>query len=88
MNTYLVSYDLVAPGRNYQPVYDYMKSYGDHMKPLQTVYLLYTSKSATDIRNDLKALVDGNDKVLVVLLNTTAWATYNLPNSATWLQNH
>lgn len=88
MNTYLVSYDLSAPGRDYQPVYDYMKKFTDRVKPLQTVYLVYTSKSASTIRDELKALVDGNDKILVVELNTSAWATSNLPTTATWLKEH
>ena len=88
MNTLLISYDLVAPGRNYQPVYDYMEGFSDRMKPLQTVYLVQTSKSAKQVRDDLQNLVDANDKVLVIQASTTVWATYNLPNTAKWLEKH
>ena len=88
MNSYLISYDLIAPGRNYQPVYDYMKGFSDHMKPLQTVYLVYTSKSAKQIRDDLRTLVDANDKIIVIQISTTTWATYNLPNTSKWLESH
>jgi hypothetical protein len=88
MNTLLISFDLINPGRNYQPVYDYIDKYTDRMKPLQTVYLIHTSKTAEAVRNDLKAIVDSNDKVLVISVSTKVWATYNLPNTATWLNKH
>ncbi len=88
MNTYLISFDLVAPGRNYQPVYDYLATFTDSMKPLQTVYLVQTTKSAKQIRDDLMGKVDGNDKVLVIQVSTTVWATYNLPKTSKWLENH
>jgi hypothetical protein len=88
MSTYLISYDLSAPGRNYQPVYDYMQNFSDRMKPLQTVYLVHTSESAGTIRDELKGLVDSNDKVLVVEVDTLSWGTFNLPNTAKWLKEH
>lgn len=89
MNSYIISYDLVTPGRNYQPVYDYMKKFSDQVKPLQTVYLVYTNMQASEIRDNLKSLVDVNDKVIVVKLNTSNWATYNLPVTTTsWLHKH
>lgn len=88
MNTYLISYDLQAPGRNYQPVYDYMATFTDSMKPLQTVYLVKTSRTATEIGNALSSIVDSNDKVLVIAISTSDWATYNLPNTTKWLNTH
>lgn len=88
MNLYLISFDLKAPGRNYQPVYDYIATFGDTIKPLQTVYLVKTYKTATQVRNDLNAIVDNNDQVLVITISTTAWATYNLPNTTNWLHAH
>jgi len=87
MNTYLITFDLVAPGRNYQPVYDYMATFADSMKPLQTVYLVSTSKTAATIRTELKTHIDENDKILVVQ-HSGGWATSNLPKTTVWLQNH
>ena len=88
MNTYLISYDLVAPGRDYQLVYDYMKKFGERAKPLYTVYLVYTDKLASQIRDELKNLVDTNDKILVIKVDTSAWASFNLSTSADWLKAH
>lgn len=88
MNNYLISFDLKAVGRNYKPIYDYMATYGDSIKPLQTVYLVRSSKTAGQIRDDLQKLVDGNDLVLVVGITTNSWATLRLPKTTEWLHSH
>jgi hypothetical protein len=87
MRKILVSYDLMAPGKNYQPVYDYLESYTSWIKPLRSVYLLQTAKSVRAIRDDLKRLVDGNDKILAVDITYSGWATYNLPKASKWLRS-
>jgi hypothetical protein len=65
-----------------------METFSISMKPLQTVYLVRTSKTAGQIRDDLLSRVDTNDKVLVVQVTTADWATYNLPNTAKWLEKY
>jgi hypothetical protein len=75
MNTIQINYDLVAPGRNYQPVYDYIKSFGVWAHPLQSMWLIRTSRSAKQIRDELKRLVDRNDEVLVFNVTGDAWAS-------------
>lgn len=88
MNNLLVSYDLKAPGRNYKPVHDYLQGFPGWAKPLESVYLLHTSKSAIEVRNELKVKVDANDKLLVIRVDSSMWATFNLPNTANWLNTH
>lgn len=67
MAIYLVTYDLKAPGRNYQPVHDYLKRF-THCKGLESVYLIDTESSATQVCDALKAIIDANDVVLVIRL--------------------
>jgi hypothetical protein len=71
----LVTYDLKKPGRNYQPVHDYLKKY-TYCKGLESVWLLDTTATTAKIRDDLKALVDANDIVFVARL-TGSWASFN-----------
>ena len=71
----LVTYDLKQPGRDYGPVYDYMKTF-TWCKGLESVWLLDTSTSVTAIRDKLKTLIDGNDKVFVTKLKND-WASVN-----------
>ena len=82
MATVLVTYDLCAPGRNYAPLHNYLKQY-THCKGLESVWVLDTLKSPGTIRDELKALIDKNDKVFVVRI-TREWASYNF-SCGDWL---
>jgi hypothetical protein len=80
----LVTYDLKAPGRNYGPVFDYLKQF-TYCKGLESVWLLDTTTSVGDVRTALQGRVDGNDKILVARL-TREWASYNF-GCADWLND-
>lgn len=71
----LVSYDLKAPGRNYQPVYDYMKTF-TWCKGLESVYLLDTTTSTDTIRDEMRKRIDDNDVVFVTRLQRD-WSSFN-----------
>lgn len=88
MNTIQINYDLQAPGRNYQPVYDYIKSSGVYAKPLESLWLMRTTKSAGQVRNDLKQLVDSNDKVLTFNVTGDAWASNFRDSHIDWMDNN
>lgn len=76
MAVLLVTYDLKAPGRNYQPVHDYLRSFPDWCKGLESVYLIDTTLTTGQVRDALKAKVDSNDKVFVVKI-TGSWSSLN-----------
>ncbi|TMV94200.1 hypothetical protein FGG78_03960 [Thioclava sp. BHET1] len=78
----LVTYDLKQPGRNYQPVYDYLKGF-TYCKDLESVWLLDTQQSTSQIRDALKQRIDANDKVFVTKL-ARDWASFNF-GCAEWL---
>lgn len=63
---YLVTYDLNRPGQNYQSLYDAIESYGSWAKPVESVWLVDTHKSAEQIYNGLRQHIDENDSILVV----------------------
>ncbi|SFH56410.1 hypothetical protein SAMN05216299_1232 [Nitrosospira sp. Nsp14] len=82
MAVYLVTYDLKAPGRNYDPVYDYLRGF-IHCKGLESVWLIQTALSSLDIRDKLMSLIDSNDVIFVARLSTT-WGSYRY-SCANWL---
>lgn len=88
MRTIQINYDLRKPGRNYQPVYDYIKSYGVYAKPLKSLWLVRTSKTASQVRDDLMKLVDSNDEVLVFDVTGDAWASNFNDDHIKWMQNN
>ena len=75
MAVILVTYDLKKPGRNYQPVHDYLKTF-TYCKGLESVCLLDTAQSTETIRDALTKLVDANDSTFVVRLAHT-WNSWN-----------
>jgi CRISPR/Cas system-associated endoribonuclease Cas2 len=85
----LVTYDLRKPGKDYKPVHEYLKRFA-YCKDLESVWLLDTQTSTERIREDLKQIVDANDKVLVVRLQQdAAWLNFGCgewlkSSSRTW----
>ena len=73
MSILLVTYDLKAPGRNYQPVWDYFKQF-DRCKGLESVYLIETEKTPAMVRDEIAKIIDSNDVLFVVKL-TRSWAS-------------
>ena len=69
----LVTYDLRAPGRNYQPVHDFLRTF-NYCKSMESVWLLDTVTPVPTIRDRLKALVDKNDSVFVTRI-AQDWAS-------------
>lgn len=83
MVSLLVTYDLRQPGQDYQSVYDYLGGYTS--KPiLESVWIIVTQKSAAQVRDDLKALVDTNDRLFVT--HFSSWAGLNA--SGDWINEH
>ena len=86
--TIQVNYDLRKPGRNYQPVYDYIKSQGAWARPLASLWLVRTAKSVSTIRDELKKLVDLNDEILIIDVTGDAWATNFSDASTEWMKQY
>lgn len=88
MNTYLISYDLRRPGKDYPTLHEHIKSYGNWAKPLESVWLIKSSRSAEQVRNAIQQHVDGNDKVLVIDVTSRAAAWVNLAKEVSdWIHN-
>lgn len=86
MNRLLISYDLIAPGRYYEPLFDYIKSFPKFAKPLESLWLIKTSKNYETVRDKLIRLIDSNDKILVIDITGDAASWHNIPKSS-WIRN-
>ncbi|OAK66064.1 hypothetical protein A3K87_09875 [Variovorax paradoxus] len=78
----LVTYDLKQPGRNYDAVHAYLRTF-TYCKGLESVWLLDTAVDAVTIRDHLLTLIDINDIVFVTPL-AHGWASCAYP-CADWL---
>lgn len=74
MNRYLVSYDLVTPGRQYAALYSALETLGG-CRVLLSQWLVRTNLSASQLRDYLMKFVDANDRILVN--DFSDWAAYN-----------
>ena len=83
MAKYIVSYDLIAPGKNYQLLYDALEKAGAK-KVLLSQWVLNSNQTAMQLRDAIHAYMDANDRILVDELSASNWAGWGLlfdPNS-------
>lgn len=91
MNALLISYDLGVPetSEDYKRLIAYLEGYDSWAKPLYSVWIIKTAKTSGTVRDEIKAIVDSNDKVLVVNVSGDGWASYNLPTKVTeWMKSN
>jgi len=89
MNTLLVTYDLIAPGRNYDPLWSFLESHSYWAKPVRSVYLIKTTQGAESFRNSVQTHIDSNDKVFVVNVTSDEAAWVNLGDTVSkWIKSN
>ncbi len=90
MSTLLISYDLQAPGKDYEKLWDYLRTYGNWARPLESVWLIKTDKTPEEVRNLIQnSYIDRNDKIFVVDVTGKSAAWDNLvAEVSTWIKNN
>lgn len=79
MRTLLILYDLRTPGKDYSKLWEYLKSYGNFAKPLESFWLVRTNYSAEQVRNLIIGnYVDQNDRIFVIDVTARASAWKNI----------
>ena len=75
---YTVSYDLRAPGRNYQQLYDELARYnGQRLLDSEWIIRAYNTSSEA-VRDHLRQRMDQNDRLLVTEFDGAGAAWVNL----------
>jgi hypothetical protein len=91
MRTLLISYDLGQPetAASYRELIAAIKALGDWAKPLKSEWFVLTGLTASVVRDRLKRHLDANDRLMIIELKTSDWATVRLPTDVTdWMQSH
>lgn len=84
---FLISYDLVAPNRNYTDLYEAIKGYGFWGRLTESTWAIISSKTAVEIRNDLLSHIDKNDRLIVVQSGRSA-AWTKVMASDSWVKQY
>lgn len=87
MSVYLITYDLHDPGQDYSDLHDAIESYGDFCHILESCWLIDTTDSVSDVRDELKTHIDSNDR-LFVFKQSGVWATSFSNDCTDWLHDH
>jgi hypothetical protein len=75
MSVFIVTYDLMAPGKDYSRLWARLAEWRA-VRGLESVWFIETQSIATVIRDDLRGYIDANDRLFVgVLSGQTAWTT-------------
>lgn len=74
MKTFLVTYDLVAPGKDYTALIQKLTAMGGRRTQL-SAWWVESPLAATELRERLRPHCDVNDRLLVV--EVTDWASLN-----------
>ena len=87
MSTYVVTYDLMKQGQNYDCLIKKLNAYSTHWHAQGSVWIIESARSATQIRDDLTPCLDANDKLIVARLQgEAAWYGYS-DNISRWLKD-
>ena len=88
MTSYIVSYDLKAPGKDYATLIEYLKSHTNWWHNLGSTWVVVTDLSAVELRDGIKSHTDSNDKVLVVQsAGIGAWFSF-AESGSNWLKKN
>ena len=90
MNVYCVSYDLLAPGKDYEPlIAEIKRSSGGWAKPLKSLFLVRSNETPGQLYERLRAKMDANDLILIIQVcrnyfgfmdkDVIAWIDQNVP---------
>lgn len=63
---YCISYDLIAPNKNYDELYSAIKAFGIWWHQTGSVWFIKSNKNAGEIRDYLLQFIDSNDKIFVI----------------------
>jgi len=75
MDSKVISYDLMKPGQDYESLYALLKKYQGWAKITESCWFIKTTDSCVKVRNDLRTVLDGNDRIFVgTLSGEAAWA--------------
>ena len=86
MSTLVVSYDLHAPGRNYDELHAAIKRLGAWAHVLESCWVVKTGYTVGQVRDHLMQHIDDNDSLLV-WGSPGVWASFNIrPDVADWLK--
>lgn len=71
----IVTYDLCNAEKNYDELYEYFETFSFNIKITESTRIISTSKTCKTVRDEIKDIIDSDDRVFVGGLNgNAAWS--------------
>lgn len=86
MICYIISYDL-RKSRNYDSLYEALRSYNRWARITESTWAVVTAESAVEIRDNLRKVMDNDDRLFVIKSGTEA-AWRNSRCKSEWLKEN
>lgn len=87
MSSKIIEYDLRKPGRNYDALYEAIKSYGTWAQITESTWFVKTGETCVQVRDRLLSVIDANDRLFVgELKGVAAWR--NIICESDYLKNN
>lgn len=86
MYTYVVTYDLNKPGQNYE-LREHLKENYNWAMLSESSYAIETTKTCSEVFNDLENFIDKNDTLYVVTLKKSFYGQ-GADEVNKWLEKH
>ena len=88
MDTYLISYDLAnSDSEEYEKLFEYIREYGTWAHINKSLWAVKTYKTAVNIRDEIKELVNSNSSIFVIKSGVeAAWSNALCRNA--WLKDN
>lgn len=87
MHCYIILYDLCKPNHDYKRLYLQLRSYEKWGRLTETAWAVVTKKTYDLLRDELKACIDYNDRLIVIRSGQQA-AWTNVMASNNWLRDN
>jgi len=85
---YLITYDLNTQGKDYNALYERIKSLGEYFHPLESVWFLQSDIDVDTIVEQLRTAMNDKDHILIVEITGQKRQGW-LPKTAwEWLKTH
>ena len=85
---YSISYDLSQPGRNYDDLYETIKSTPGWARPMESYWFISTSESVAVWYERLRQVIDENDSIFVVDITGQSRQGWMSEDVWEWLKKH
>jgi len=87
MHCYIVLYDLCSPTQNYDKLYSILKTYERWGRLTESAWAIVTSKAYDQIRDELRQVIDSNDRLIVIKSGQqAAWTSVMASND--WVREN